>query len=63
VGRGLKMDFQVHEQTYFINLAEENQWEVLMETPSGVMPIPVYVDAGKTGSLVMLPEDGFRMPN
>jgi hypothetical protein len=57
------MDFQVHEQTYFINLAEENQWEVLLETPSGVMPIPVYVDAAKAGSLVMLPEDGFRMPN
>ena len=57
------MDFQVHEQTYFINLAEENQWEVLLETPSGVMPIPVYVDAPEAGPLVVLQEEKHRLPN
>ena len=34
------MDFQVHEQTYFLNLAEdENRWEVLVATPTGVRAV------------------------
>ncbi len=57
------MDFQVHEQTYFLNLAEGDQWEVLVETASGAMEIPVYVDAAKSSSMVVLQEDGHRMPN
>ena len=56
------MDFQVQEQTYFINLAEEG-WEVLVATPSGAMPIPVYVDAAKSGPIVVLHEEKQRMPN
>ena len=49
------MDFQVNEQTYFLSLAEDDkQWEVFVSTPAGAMPIPVYVDAAKFGSLVVL---------
>jgi len=58
------MDFQVHEQTYFLNLAEdENQWEVLVSTATGARPIPVYVDAPKLGPIVVLQEERHRMPN
>ena len=46
------MDFQVHEQTYFLSLAEdEKQWEVFVATPTGARPMPVYVDAPKSGPL------------
>ena len=57
-----EMDFQVQEQTYFINLAEEG-WEVMVATPTGAMPIPVYVDAAKSGPIVVLHEEKQRMPN
>ncbi len=58
------MDFQVHEQTYFLSLAEdEKQWEVFVATPTGTRPVPVYVDAAKFGSLVVLQEEKQRMPN
>jgi len=58
------MDFQVNEQTYFLSLAEdEKQWEVFVSTPSGAMPIPVYVDAPRSGPLVVLQEEKHRMPN
>lgn len=58
------MDFQVHEQTYFLNLAEdENRWEVLVATPTGVRAVSVYVDAPRLGPLVVLQEEKHRMPN
>jgi len=58
------MDFQVHEQTYFLNLAEdENRWEVLVATPTGAREVPVYVDAPKRGAIVMLQDEKHRMPN
>jgi hypothetical protein len=58
------MDFQVHEQTYFLNLAEdENRWEVLVATPSGSMPIPVYVDAADSRPIVVLQDEKHRLPN
>jgi hypothetical protein len=58
------MDFQVHEQTYFVSLGEdEKQWEVFVSTPAGAMPIPVYVDAAKFGPVVVLQEEKHRMPN
>jgi hypothetical protein len=56
------MDFQVQEQTYFINLAEEG-WEVLVATPSGAMPIPVYVDAAEMRPIVVVQDEKRRMPN
>jgi hypothetical protein len=61
---GVAMDFQVHEETYFLNLAEdENRWEVLVATPTGAREVPVYVDAPKLGPLVVLQEEKHRMPN
>jgi hypothetical protein len=58
------MDFQVHEQTYFLSLAEdERQWEVFVATPTGPRAVPVYVDAPRSGSLVVLQEEKHRIPN
>jgi len=40
------LDFQVNNETYFIDLAdEEGKWLVFAQTPTGVRRIPVYVDA------------------
>ncbi len=62
VGEG-EMDFQVREQTYFLNLAEdENRWEVLVETPTGARDLPVYVDAPTLGPVVVL-QGEHRLPN
>ena len=39
------MDFQVNNETYFIDIAdEEGKWRVFAETPTGVRRIPVYID-------------------
>ena len=62
--REIEMDFQVHEQTYFLNLAEdENRWEVMVETATGAREVPVYVDAPKMLPIVVLQEEKQRMPN
>jgi hypothetical protein len=40
------MDFQVNDQTYFVNLGENpGDWEVFVSTPNGARSIPVYNDA------------------
>jgi hypothetical protein len=40
------LDFQVNNETYFIDLAdEEGKWLVFAQTPTGVRRIPVYEDA------------------
>ena len=54
------MDFQVNNETYFIDLAdEEGKWLVFAETPTGVRRIPVYVDAPAVDDdLPVLVEDG-----
>jgi len=58
------MDFQVHEQTYFLSLAEdEKQWLVFVDTPTGARPIPVYVDAPELYSSVLVREEKQRIPN
>ena len=58
------MDFQVHEQTYFLSLAEdEKRWEVFVDTPDGPRAVPVYVDAANLGPTVVLQEEKHRMPN
>jgi len=45
------MDFQVHEQTYFLSLAEdERQWEVFVDTPDGPRAVPVYVGRAEVGT-------------
>jgi hypothetical protein len=60
------MDFQVNEQTYFVNLAEdEKQWEVFVATPAGAMSIPIYVDAAESEPVVVIQEEKRkrRLPN
>ena len=49
------MNFDVNEQTYFLDLAEEaGQWLVFVETPTGTRQIPVYVDANTAEDLPLL---------
>ena len=59
--RGNQLDFQVNDETYFIDLAdEEGKWLVFAQTPTGVRRIPVYVDAPESEELHVLVEDGNR---
>jgi hypothetical protein len=58
------MDFQVHDQTYFLGLAEdERRWLFFVSTPSGMRPIPIYADAPESEDLVVLQEERQRVPN
>jgi hypothetical protein len=42
------MDFQVNDETYFLNLDDERrEWHVFVTTPNGTTPVPVYVDDQK----------------
>ena len=56
------MDFQVNNETYYIDLAdEEGKWLVFAQTPTGVRRIPVYIDAPMADDdLPVLVEDGNR---
>ena len=55
------MDFEVNNETYFIDLgSEEGQWLVFAQTPTGVRSVPVYVDAPATDDLPLLVEDKKR---
>ncbi|PYX30374.1 MAG: hypothetical protein DMG77_09615 [Acidobacteria bacterium] len=61
---GDDVQFQVNDQTYFLSLAEnERRWLVHVSTPTGAMPVPVYVDAGESVDLMMLVEEKHRIPN
>ena len=43
------MDFQVNDQTYFVNLDDERrEWRVFVTTPTGATLVPVYVDEEKS---------------
>ena len=57
-----ELDFQVNNETYFIDLAdEEGKWLVFAETPTGLRSIPVYVDAPIVDDDVPVPvEDNHR---
>ena len=55
---GDEVDFQVNNETYYIDLAdEEGKWLVYAETPTGVRRIPVYDDAPESEDLPVLVED------
>ena len=55
------MDFQVNNETYFLDLSEdERQWLVFAQTPTGVRRIPVYVDAPVDDDLPLVVEDKDR---
>ena len=52
------MDFQVNNETYFLNLSEDaRQWHVLVETPTGTRRIAVYDDALALEDVPVLVED------
>ena len=58
---GVDLDFQLNNETYYIDLAdEEGKWLVFAQTPTGVRRIPVYVDAPDSEELPVLVEDGNR---
>jgi len=55
------MDFQVHDETYYLGLAaDERRWVFFVSTPEGMRPIPVYIDAPETEDLTLVVEDGER---
>jgi hypothetical protein len=58
------MDFQIHERTYFLSLAEDQRrWLVFVSSATGARSIPVYVDAPESEPWVMLQGEKQRMPN
>jgi hypothetical protein len=61
---GSRVDFQVHDETYFVSLAEdERRWQVFVSTSTGSRSIPVYVDAPEFEPLVMVQEEKHRILN
>jgi hypothetical protein len=55
------MDFQVNGETYFLSLAEdEARWLVLVSTPTGARPVPVYEDGAESEDLTVVVEDKER---
>ena len=56
------MDFQVNDETYFLNVGEDG-WEVMVSTPKGPMLIPVYRDTRDGRPLLVLQEEDGRLPN
>ena len=58
------MDFQVHDDTYFLSLAEdEHRWEFFVSTATGARRIPVYEDGGEAKPIVVLQQERHRLPN
>jgi hypothetical protein len=54
----LKLNFQVNDQTYFVDLAEEaGQWLVFVDTPNGPRSVPVYEDAAPFDDVKVVVED------
>jgi len=52
------LDFQVHNETYYLSLAEnERQWRLFVATENGARPVPVYVDAPEFAEVKILIED------
>ncbi len=52
------MNFQVNDQTYFLDLAEDaRQWLVFVDTPSGPRAVPVYEDAPEFEDVKVVVED------
>ena len=52
------MNFEVNQQTYFLDLSEDaRQWLVFVETPGGMRPVPVYVDVPTCDVAPVLVED------
>ncbi|HET6180573.1 MAG TPA: hypothetical protein VFE61_26885 [Candidatus Sulfotelmatobacter sp.] len=55
------MDIQINGETYFLTVAEdERKWLVLVESASGVRPVPVYEDVSEFEELSLVVEDKLR---
>ena len=59
------MDFQINGETYFVNLAENDGWEVFVSTETGARSLPVYEDVPEFKSFAVVYEDKKkpRIPN
>jgi hypothetical protein len=59
------MDFEINGDTYFVNLAENHGWEVMLSTPTGARNIPVYDDVLDADDTIVVFEDERkrRIPN
>jgi hypothetical protein len=56
-----EVDIQINGETYFLTLAEdERKWLVLVESASGVRPVPVYEDVSEFEELSLVVEDKLR---
>jgi hypothetical protein len=54
----VELNFQVNDQTYFLDLAEDaRQWVVFVDTPSGPRAVPVYEDAPEFEDVKVVVED------
>jgi hypothetical protein len=61
---GGKVDFQVNNETYFLNIGDnDGGWEVMVSTPSGPRQVPVYRDTRHARPLIVLEQEGDRLPN
>ena len=62
--RRLKLQFEVNGQVYFLNFADDQgKWFVVKPTATGVMAIPVYVDAPKYERFGILEKDRHNIQN
>jgi hypothetical protein len=56
-----EVDIQINGETYFLTVAEdERKWLVLVESASGVRPVPVYEDVSEFEELSLVVEDKLR---
>jgi hypothetical protein len=54
----MDLDFQVNDQTYFLDLSEdERQWLVFVATPNGARRVPVYEDRPASEDVTVVVED------
>jgi hypothetical protein len=51
------MDFELNGNTYFVDLADERGWEVLVSTPNGARSIPVYDDGIESDDITIVVQD------
>ena len=55
---GMTVNFEVNDQTYFLDLAEDTkEWLVFVDTPNGPRAVPVYQDAPPFEDVKLLIED------
>jgi hypothetical protein len=55
---GTKLDFQVNDETYFLDLEEDaRKWTVFVETPTGTRQLPVYADESPFEDVKVIIED------